>query len=186
MILAFLPVIALAIEPPIPPSSASYSLQNIPTEVKEKTSYPYVGVGFSSLVIVPYAMNISLGNKWAKPDQFVGLDGSLNLTSTFISQYVFGKIGVPFYVSPKEATNSYFIGPFIASGVNYQFEETSPEFAKGFSWLTIAGVSVGRNIEQDGKLSFWQLSANIRRFNMGPQIKSSPWPTLTFQYGIGF
>jgi hypothetical protein len=152
----------------------------------DRVFYPYLGLGGSAFVLIPYAANISLGTRVVKEGQMIGLDISGNYTATFISQYVFGKIMTPFYFS-ENSKNSYFMGPFITFGLENIFEGYEQIFAqKRDSLLAITGICIGKNIATDSKLSFWQIGANMRRLNMSHKENSAIWPTMTFQYGIGF
>ncbi len=142
-----------------------------------------MGVGGSAFVVIPYAANLSLGTRIAKEGQLVGLDISGNYTATFVSQYMFGKILAPFYFS-QDAKNSYFMGPYITFGQEHMFQELIGE--KRDSFLAITGVSIGKNMMSGNRLSFWQIGANMRRYSVRHKEENLIWPTMTFQYGIGF
>ena len=158
--------------------------ESIPRQ--EKSFYLYAGVGFSAFAIIPYAANISLGGKIGRHDSILGLDTSINFTSTYVSQYIFGKLLMPLYFNPDKVTESFYFGPFVTAGFNQQFKTMSQELPKGNSFLAITGVSFGRNMISGERLSFWQLSGNIRRYSPDIRLENSTWPTLMFQYAIGF
>lgn len=160
------------------------------TKLTQPSDYhPYFSVGVSSMTIIPYGANLSLGTRLAKPNQIVGFDSSINLTSTFISNYAFVKGMMPLYFNTENVSSSFYFGPFATVGVNYQYTG-SAEFLgpKGLSMLSVMGLSFGKNISNaNGSMSFWQLSTNLRRFDTNFKHSStSYWPTWTFQFGFGF
>jgi hypothetical protein len=161
----------------------SRKIEGVLEEKVDKSVYAYVGVGGSAFVFIPYGANISIGARVAKEKQLLGLDISGNYTITMVSQYIFGKVLAPFYFF-EDAKNSYFLGPFVTLG----FENTIDPIikVKGNSLLAITGLSFGENTTTGNKLSFWQVGANMRRLNLSHKEESVIWPTMTFQYGIGF
>jgi hypothetical protein len=150
--------------------------------------YSYVGVGFSTIAIVPCGANISIGSRYAKNPIPIGIDQSINFSSTFASQYIFAKTLVPVYFSPRNIANSFYAGPFATIGYNNQLDDPfNKNLPPEKSYLLVNGFTFGKNIDHHLKISFWQISANLRKYKLtGIQTKTSIWPTLSFQYGIGF
>lgn len=156
---------------------------------RESDVYPYIGAGASAFVVVPYGANLGLGARVIRPYTPIGFDGSLNFTSTFVSHYIFAKGMVPLFIDPTDVKNSYYVGPFGTIGINNVYSDIDDKIfgPKGNSLLSIVGIAFGKNMEGDGRVSFWQLGANIRRFGTDfSKSNTSPWPTVTFQYGVGF
>lgn len=157
---------------------------------KESYVYSYVGAGFSTFVIIPYSANLSIGARKARPDNAVGWDISLNYTTSYISQYTFAKVMAPIYANSQEPISSYYFAPYLCLGYNTsQVNVHDFDFNKGrySSALLVTGMAIGKNFKVGDKLGFSQLGINIRRFDiMDARAKSSAWPTLTYQYGIGF
>lgn len=182
VILGFILNIAFAEESK--PLINEMKIEGVLEEKVDRLAYPYIGVGGSAFVVIPYAANISLGTRVVKEGQMVGLDISGNYTATFVSQYMFGKVMTPLYFS-ENSKNSYFMGPFVTFGLENFFEEFIDQQRNSF--VAITGVCIGKNILSGNRLSFWQVGANMRRYNVSEKKKSSIiWPTMTFQYGIGF
>lgn len=176
----------LAIGDEIKPLINEKKIEAVYEEKVDRVAYPYVGIGGSGFIVIPYAANISVGTRVVKDGQIVGLDISGNYTATFVSQYAFGKIMAPFYFS-QDAKNSYFMGPFVTFGLENIYDGFEGIIdQKKNSFLAITGIGIGKNIAKGNRLSFWQIGANMRRFNVSEKEKSTIWPTMTFQYGIGF
>ena len=156
---------------------------------KKSRFYPYGAVGLSSFVVLPYGANVALGVRTIETKKPLGIDLSLNYTTTYISQYIFGKVMTPIFLQYSNVENSFYLAPFVTFGWDQswnQFDFDRENVRKKSALLAITGISFGHHkVTNEDNLIFWQVGANIRRFDVTEQT-STFWPTMTFLYGRGF
>jgi|GEM_PF-6792825 len=80
----------------------------------------YGTAGFSSLLILPYIANTSIGLRKTSTKNLIGLDGSLNFSTNFSWYYLYEKGFLPFYFTPRKAKSSYYLGPYLTIGKSFQ------------------------------------------------------------------
>ncbi len=182
--------------------SELHPYSKLPDSFNEQDLYPYVSLGFSSLVVmVPYIINTNTGIRFAKNGVMAGIDGSLNYTTNIITNNFFIKGFIPLYFTPKDVKNSHYLGPYITygfdnpkwighSGSLQQLEGIWPEFESGLTY--------GKNIEWGSSIYFWQINLNLISFSQKVIFNSSggyqkghyrftePMPTISFLWSLGF
>jgi hypothetical protein len=80
----------------------------------------YGTAGFSSLLILPYIANTSIGLRKTSTKNLIGLDGSLNFSTNLSWYHLYAKGFIPFYFTPGKAKSSYYLGPYLTIGKSFQ------------------------------------------------------------------
>ncbi len=159
--------------------------------IEESSYHPYLGAGVSVFVYgsqyqisFPYSANAAFGARQTIPNHRMGFDLSINYTATFVSHYFFGKGMLPVYLNKENPEESAYIAPYLCVGFNQYYTFGTDLKNSDSGLLAINGIAFGKNYLVNDKMQFFQVSANISRLDLPGSWML--WPTLTFQYGMGF
>jgi len=133
---------------------------------------PYLDVGYSKFLILPYGVNAGAGIRTTIDGAPFGIDFSINQAFTPISSYTFVKTMIPIYLSRKDPGTSRYLGPYTTFGREYPNKEN----------LMIGGIAYGKNSSPLGLLTFTQVNINLVQV----RSKIEFFPSVTIQAGIGF